>query len=396
LQELRLSIGPVGNVVVDSHSNQLVYRRVIDPQEGAADIAQHPNSEPSVINPPSLAGLRDAFAASCGFANTGLGSGASAVASIDAEQGVVSAVTVISTGSRYIYHPKPVVVGSGVGARVSTTTKVLAVDVKDAGYSWVLGEEISLDLGSNLRPAIAVVTAVDTHDGLLRMHMIDNGSYLQAPVGKIFIANAAGGLAGVVLNLGVDQVYVVDGGIGYDQATTTIVFDGSEQLETWQSQWEPLLPMSLVTPDFVDVVLRNSRGAAAGILDGVVWQVGDLIYSVQGLYWQGTTVVDSDLTSWDGGTTRLQETLEPRETLIDQSYGTFDLSNTTLDHGPNIRPDARANWGRTLIDDGTTAFDFYATIFDAAAAPTESSTVIKRRIMLSKPQLSGFNITDVR
>ena len=143
-------------------------------------------------------------------------------------------------------------------------------------------------------------------------------------------------------------------------------------------------------------MLKNSRGAASSILDGAIWQVGDLIYSVQGLYWQGTTAVDSDMTSWDGGTTRLQETIEPRETLIDQSYGTFDLANTTLDHGPNIRPDVRANWGRTLIDDGTTAFDFYATIFDVPAAPTESSTVIKRWIRLSKPQLSGFNITDTR
>jgi hypothetical protein len=397
LQQMRLSIGPVGNVVVDSHSNQLIYRRVIDPQAGAADTAQHPNGQPATINPPSLHALRDAFASACGFANAGLGSRASAVATVDAERGVISAVSVISTGNGYVYSPEPVVFGSGVGAKLRVSTRVLAVDVRDPGQGWVVGERVVLDLGSNQRPAQAEVTAIDELTGrLLRMKVTDGGSYIQAPVGKIFIANAAGGLAGVVLDLGIDQVQVIDGGIGYDQATTTIVFAGSEQLEPWQSQWEPLLPMSLVTPEFVDTVLKNSRGAASSILDGAIWQVGDLIYSVQGLYWQGTTAVDSDMTSWDGGTTRLQETIEPRETLIDQSYGTFDLANTTLDHGPNIRPDVRANWGRTLIDDGTTAFDFYATIFDVPAAPTESSTVIKRWIRLSKPQLSGFNITDTR
>jgi hypothetical protein len=73
---------------------------------------------------------------------------------------------------------------------------------------------------------------------------------------------------------------------------------------------------------------------------------------------------------------------------------TFDLSSTTLDIGSGIRSDARANWGRTIIDQGTTAFDFYTTIFDSANAPTESSTLIRKLIRLSRPQITEHNVTD--
>lgn len=394
LQDMRLSIGAIGNVVVDSHSNQLIYRDVIDPQAGSAYIAGHPNGSPTYLRPPTLTGLRTAFIEACKFANNGLGSGATATATIDPEQGVITAINVLETGSGYVYHPAAFAVGAGSGAQLQTIMRILDISIKDTGTGWELGEQIFLDIGRTTRPAEIIVTAVDRSGGLVAVTVFDGGAYQQVPIGKMYITSAAGTLAGVVLDLGIDQIQVISGGMGYDRNTTTISFAGSEQLAPWQSQWTPQLPMSLVTPGYVDEVLRNSKSPVTSLLDGVIWQVGDLVYSIEGLYWQGSTRTDTDMVSWDGNTTRWEETVEPRQTLIDQGNDTFDLNNTTLDSGPMIRPDARANWGSTLIDDGTTAFDFYATVFDVPAAPTESATVVKRWIRLDMPQLSGNNITD--
>jgi hypothetical protein len=300
---------------------------------------------------------------------------------------------VLNSGRGYFYHPAAFAQGDGSGAQLETMMRVLDVSIKDSTTGWAMGEHILLDIGRNDRPAEIVVTGVGQNGELTSVTVFDGGAYQQVPFGKIYITSAAGGLAGVLLDLGIDQIQVISGGVGYDRNTTTISFAGSEQLEPWQSQWAPQIPMSLVTPGYVDEVLRNSR-LITHLLDGEIWQVGDLLYSVEGLYWQGTTRTDIDLVSWDGNTTRWEEVLEPRQTLLDQGNETFDLNNISLDSGPIIRPDARANWGSTLIDDGTTAFDFYATIFDSAAAPTESLTTVKRLIRLQMPQLSGNNVTD--
>lgn len=393
LLDMRLSIGAIGNVVVDSHSNQLIYRDVIDPQAGAAYLAGHPNGFPPYLHPPTLSGLRTAFITNSKFANSGLGSGATASAVIDPEQGVITSIKVMSSGRGYVYHPAAFANGDGSGAELQTVMRVLGVNVNDSTVGWELGEHVLLDVGRNTRPAEIVVTGVDQHGALVSFTVFDGGAYQQVPFGKMYITSGASGLAGIVLDLGIDQIQVISGGIGYDRSNTTISFAGSEQLEPWQSQWSPQLPMSLVTPGYVDEVLRNSK-QITGLLDGEIWQVGDLIYSVEGLYWQGTTRTDLDLVSLDGNTTRWEEILEPRQTLLDQGNETFDLNNTTLDSGPIIRSDARINWGSTLIDDGTTAFDFYATIFDSATAPIESSTLVKRWVRLQMPQLSGNNVTD--
>lgn len=408
LQEMRLTIGPFSNVTVDQHGNQLIYRSVIDPQSGAAFEAAHPNGAPSELRPPSLEGLRTALIQGFGLASNAEGSGASAVPTIDPEQGVITDVKVMFSGSGYRRPPSVTVIGSGKGAKLACTLRVVNVRVIDRGQGWELGEQIFLDTGLNSRPAELIVSAVDINGGLLGLFIVDGGSYSKVPRIKIQICNAAGKLSAIDLIFGVDAVQVISGGKGYKAADpvsvptvitpvpdTEIFLTGTEMLETWQEEWQPILPMSVVTGDRIRRVLANERAVfAARELDGVQWQVGDLIYSVQGIYWQGTTTFDDGLTTWGGDTTRFEETIEPRDLIIDSGDTSFDEMFTTFDVGPAIRPDARLNWGRTLIDDGTTAFDFYATIFDVPAAPTESSTVVRKLIRVWKPQLTGNNNTD--
>lgn len=395
LQELRLNIGSISNVIVDSQHNNLIFRNVIDPGSGAASTADH-NGLPEVIYPANLENLRKAFAGACGFANGGLGHGAVAVATIDPERGEVTSVTVIESGDAYVYRPDVKIVGSGSGATAEAIMQVVNVTIVDPGYGWELGESIYLEMGRSDAVAELVVSAVTNTGGLVDLLLVDGGKYSQVPIGKRFIFNAAGGPASLTIHLGVRDIEITNRGSGYVNGDTSVIIGGTELLEPWENAWSPRIPMALVTPRLTDTVLYNSRLSVQWILDGSIWQVGDLIHSIEGLYWQGSTAFDQDLVSLDGDTTCFEETLEPRETLLDQGDCTFDLADTTLDHGPTIRPDARANWGNTLIDDGLTAFEFYATIFDAKAAPTESTTKVRRLIRTWKPQISGNNITDTR
>ena len=403
LQEMSLRIGAVSNVVVDAHGNQLIYRHVIDPQAGSDAVEAIIDSNIVVIRPPSLDEIRRAFVSSCGFANGAEGSRGAAFPAVDSEQGSISSVVVASSGNGYIFSPEPLVIGSGTGARLRSIMRSVNLRIVDRGIAWTLGERIKLDVGDYITPAEFVVNGITGTGGLSSVVSINDGQYYHVPVGKIYIRNAAGEISSVLMDLGIDHVDVVEPGIGYEvsssSSTTTsnlpkISFSGNEKLEAWQTSWTPMLPVAQVSSEFASKLLDNNNSEIRHLLDGQVWQVGELIYGVQGLYWQGSSKFDRDDTTFDGNTTGFEEYVEPRETILDMRQQTFDLSSTTLDIGSGIRSDARANWGRTIIDEGTTAFDFYTTIFDSANAPTESSTLIRKLIRLSRPQITEQNVTD--
>lgn len=396
LQRLELAIGPIGNVVIDDHDNNLVYRTVKDPQDGAAATAQH-KGLPPVVLPPSLVNLRRAFMRSCRWANGGLGDGAAADVLIDPEHGSIVSLPVISRGTGYSYAPQVIISGQGTGAAARAIMRLRNITVVDPGQHWQLGEELLLDWGdSDATPAQAVVTAVSGTDGLVSVLIYEQGCYRRIPHGKVTVANARGGVAMITMELELSFIDITQQGTGYVAGTTAVSLSGSEQLQPGQTTWQPWLPMAVVTPGLVNAVIYNSKGSPSWLLDGIAWQASDLVQGIEGIYWQGRTRFSNDGVSWDGGTTAFQETRSPRETIFDNDILSFDAADTTLDLGPAVRPDARDNWGRTLLDEGLTAFDLYATIFDGAHAPQASSTLITRRIPLHLPQISGNNVVDTR
>lgn len=400
IQRMDLSIGQQVNTSVDSVGTQLFFRSVIDPQNGAGQTADHTGFPPEIV-PNNLENIRKAFIDECGFANAGGGSGASAVASINAEDGSIKAIIMINAGEEYINQPVVTINGKGSGAVAYAMTKINRMVVIDPGTDWYIGEQFFLDIGEYEVPAHLVVTDIFTDGGLKEVAFVikdnqeENGCYFRVPAGKILIKNQAGKLTGVKFELSIDEIRVVDGGYGYG-SDTIVDFNGHEQLDSWQSEWNPILPVALVNKNYANLVINNSQVNVTKNLDGKIWQTGFLVMEMQGAFWQGTTTFKKDMISWDGGTTILQETLTPVETIFDQNNQTFDLINTTFDIGSATHRDARDNWGSTIIDEGTTAFEFYATIFDAESPPRHSSTLVRKLVILPSLQISGNNIVDTK
>lgn len=396
LQRMRLQIGSGNIAVADKNSNVLLYRNVLDKQAGADSVANHVNGLPSTVIPPNLVNLRSAFINACGFATGDVGKNASAVPTIDPEDGSITGITVINSGSGYTNHPDVTIIGSGTGAQAKADMKLIDLDIIDPGRGWKIGDLIEFSIGVYTTPAQLVVLDVSTIGGLVKVGIVDGGIYQEMPYGKIWLKSPSGDPTGVDPDLGIYNINILASGKGYSASTTTVGFSGNEKLDYWQTEWSPIIPIALVTPEYANTAFNNSKSSVARILDGFVWQVGDIEWKVEGQYWQGTTSFDDDITTWDGNTTGFEEVLIPAETIFDEHHETFDLYGTTFDAGPGVAKDARINWGKTTYDESTTAFEFYATIYDASAPPTESSTVVRKYITLQMPQLTGNNAVDTR
>lgn len=394
LQQLRLGIGPSGLALTGDQGDMLLYREVMDPQVGAAGSASHQGSPPTIL-PPSLVNIRTAFAGAMGFASAGGGSGAAGIARINPEDGSITAILITAEGSGYINSPQVIISGSGTGAIAAARTCVQEATVRDRGSGWTIGQRFHLEVGSYERPAELVVIGVDPTGALKQVMIADGGVYHRMPVGKINITDGASALAAITLDLGVCDVVITAGGTGYG-SDTVVSFGGTEMLDGWQAAWSPVLPMARIAPGRANAVIASDTASVSALLDGQIWQADTAVLEMQGMYWQGSTTFDGGETTWDGGTTRCEETLEPRETILDHGLLTFDQSATALDRGPNTPRDARDNWGLTTIDGGMTAFEYYATIFDAVPETTrrESGTIVRRVVHLTQPQVSGNNITN--
>lgn len=391
LQKMQLLIGPGENIIADDQNNILLYRSIIDPQEGSALIANHRNGSPNEVVPASIKGLREVFINECGFANNGFGSGASALPIVDPEDGSIVEVNVVTQGSGYINNPRVIIKGSGSGVDLKSIMTIDDITIIDAGTGWKVGERLFLDIGDNKIPAEMIVLNTENYGALTQVAVIDGGLYNKVPIGKIWLRNEEGEFASVSLRLSVKEVEVIESGQGYDFNKTIVSFEGTEVLESWQTTWEPILPITYLTPTLSNLAIYNSQLSVTKELDGFNWQVGDILWDTEGIFWQGETRFDEEFTTFDCYSTKLHERLEPIETIYDKLDSTHDYFNISYDITDNTLD---LNWGKTVIDSGTTAFDFYESIFDSSTAPTLSRTLVRKIIRLTSPQVSGNNSVD--
>lgn len=383
LERMKLSIGGPDTAVVNSNLDMLLYRDILDSQEGTAYEIPYVNTYTGYLTrPASLNNLRQSFTDVCKFANSGRGLGTTAVVMVNPEDGCITNVSIVTPGSGYVNHPRVTAVGSGTGATFRSYLTLTGIKVIDKGTNWAVGEHYTFNMGEYSVPAEFVVVETTGAGGLLSVKIVTGGNYSHAPIGKVWIKNSEGILTGIDPDFGVASVDVVSGGSGYVVNETQVHFAGTEILPTWLDEWKPVMPIALATPSFANTVINNSELAITKVLDGVFWQIGDLEWSVQGLFYQGSTDFSIDDLSFDGASTSFKESQLPQQTVFDQTNLTFDTYGTTFDIGAGVTKDARINWGKTVIDEAMTAFDFYSTIFDIAKAPMESLTTIRRLIPL--------------
>lgn len=389
LASTTLRFGDSSNVVVDSNGTLFYFRQVIDPLEGV-DYVIYNSSNQLTIYPPSLDNMRRSLKESFAYANDGRGESAQLLPLTNFETTGISEVQIIYEGDNYYFAPALKVVGTGSGAELSCTIAIKSITVESSSYGWTLNETVEFFVD---RDHIVELTAteVDLQSRLVSLSVVNTVEFDTFPVDRKTIVNASGATAEVVFNLGIANVTVVEPGQGYADTGTTIELIGNEILESWETEWQPYLPVDTVFSLGNLRVSANETVSTLNILGSKSWQVQHLAVTAEGKTWTGNTVFDQDICSFDGAQTRFVEWLEPINTVFDLNSTVFEQTGTRFDDNPEFIRTAYDQWGDTVFDAENTIFDFYDTILDMAGPTSKSITEVKKLYKLTSQQISGNN-----
>lgn len=389
LASTTLTFGNSSNVVVDSAGTLFYYREVLDPLSGA-DYVLYNSSNQLTVYPPSLDNMRRSLKETFAYANDGRGDAAQLLPLIDFETTGIREVQIIYGGDNYYFAPNLKVFGTGTGAELTCTIAIKSVTVESSSYNWVINETVEFFVGRNHIVELTV-TEVDLQSRLVSVAVTNSVEFDIFPVDRKTIVNAAGATAEVVFNLGISAVTVVAPGQGYADTGTTIELIGNEILESWETEWQPYLPVDTVFSLGNLRVSANETESTLNILGSKSWKVQHLVVTAEGKTWTGDTVFDQDICSFDGAQTRFIEWLEPNNTVFDLNSTVFEQTGTRFDDNPEFIRTAYDQWGNTIFDAENTIFDFYDTILDMAGPTDKSITEVKKLYKLTSQQISGNN-----
>jgi len=392
---LDLEFGSSSNSSVMSDGTSILYRNVVDRQQGAnASVYSGSihNTNPStngLVYPISINNLRQALVGNNGFIGSGSGSGVVLLPTIDWSDGSLSSVEIVNPGSGYRSRPTMVVSGSGNGASVLAILGMVSASMVDAGQGWQVGDEITIPGYAAGSPAKLEVTSVGPNGSIVGFKIVSHGDYLQVSADLTLPVMKDEAFASIRVTWGVVSVMVVSGGYGY-QCGISISTRGGEILPSWQTTYFPAMEIGkipiLVADHAADLLDQGSDS-----LWGLPWKPSYIVFQWQGLKWLGSTIFDSDLTTFDGGTTRWQETEDASVTVFDEDLTIFNDGTTIFDHTDPLEYDLFQVWGGTLIDAGTTVFDLYRTIFDVLPPRRRSNTLVTKWIGMQNRIYSGNN-----
>ena len=342
--------------------------------------------------PPSLNNIRNDLIAGLGWVNDGQGQGAQLLALVDPTSTAITGSLIVNPGLGYLYGPQLSAQGPGQGAVLGANLTIITANITVGGTGWQLGDQILL-----AQPAVSaaqlVVSNVDINGGITELAISDGGEYTDFPATVIVLTNDSGEPAVAEIKLGIGNTWVQSGGNGYAVGTTVISTQGSEQLPSWQSTWEPALVYGQVYSQYGGLVVGNTTADVAAQLWYRRWPLQHVILELQGINWTGDTCLDQSLTTFDGGTTFFTEWLEPRDTIFDRYLTLFNQGNTRFDDDfAAWQQLAYYAWGTTRFDSNFTIFDLYNTDFDDGPIPTQSVTLLRRLIRVVTQQISGHNV----
>ncbi len=389
LASTTLTFGNSSNVAIDASGTLFYYRDVIDPLNGV-DYVIFNNDNQLTVYPPSLDNMRQSLKESFAYANDGRGESAQLVPLIDFETTGIREVQIIYGGDNYYFSPLLRVVGTGSGAELACKIAIKSVTVESSDAGWVLNETVEFFVDKDHIVELTV-SEVDLQSRLLTLTVNNAVEFDVFPADRKVIVSNNGVAAEVVFNLGISTISVIEQGQGYADTGTTIELNGNEMLESWETVWQPYLPIDTVFAIGNLRVSANETVSTLNILGSKSWKIQHLTVTAEGKTWTGNTVFDQDVCSFDGAQTQFVEWIEPYNTLFDLNTTVFEQTGTRFDDNPEFIRTAYDQWGNTIFDAENTIFDFYDTILDMAGPTSNSITEVKKLYRLTSQQISGNN-----
>lgn len=395
LSQLILALGPAANSSPTSDGASYLYRYMEDGQN-SANLSVYSSSvfntnvqTNGIVTPISIENIRKVLLSGRSFVGGGSGIGTVMYPLMDFSDGSLASVSIINPGFGYRSRPEIFVTGSGTGATVKARVGAVSINITDPGQGWAIGDRIEIPGNYDSTPAIAEVSEIGTLGSISSLKIINNGDYLQISAAPFIGVSNGDATASLSPVWGIVSVDVISGGRGYE-CGIGLEIGGGEILPPWQENYFPAVELGKI--DYI------VAGAASDILNneptkmwGIPWNPNYIVFHWQGVKWFGSTTFETDTTTFDGDTTRFQETEDPRTTVFDDDQTVFNDRNTTFDYTDPLAYDLFQVWGGTLIDQGTTVFDLYSTIFDALQPRRNSKTSLKKWIAMPHRIYSGNN-----
>lgn len=384
LHNLSLQIGKTHNSEIINNQFSTIYRVVEDSQQRSnssvfSSAVFNTNVQTDgLVYPISINNLRNAFIDDHGFVSGGGGQGAILSPIIDWSFGSLSGINVINPGSGYKGPPAITVNGSGSGAEATAILGLVSAEIIDTGQGWVVGDIATIL--DNIYESLAQIeiTAVGTNGSAAEFRIVDPGNYQQVSANPDVTVNLGSAYMTIRPQWGVVAANVTVSGSGY-QCNISFDTEGTEILPPWQIEYQPVIELGKISANIGQLaadILNNEVGS----LWGTAWKPNYMVFQWQGLRWLGTTTFEDDTTTFDGQSTRFEESEDPRVTVFDNDLMSVDHNYTTFDYQDPLYYDLEQVWGSTLIDSGTTYFDLYTTIFDALLPRRNSSTIVRKWI----------------
>lgn len=395
LHSTTLLIGNIGNANVGASSYTIFYKNIIDPQANASFTSSRISNSTSVnFNPVSLENMRTAIASGCGFENCGYGSGAALLPIVDAETTSISKVEIVNSGSNFYFSPRITISGSGNSATFSSTITVQEVTVTDPGYGWIQNTQFNVRINDS-NVVVLNASLVNDNSELEEVSIIDGGEFTIFPQGNKFITDGNAAIAEVSFNLGISNVTVHNGGLGYSTipGQTTLSTLGTESLPVWQEQWMPYIEIGTVFSQYAQQIQYRITPSIEAIMGSYDLYIQHISVKAKGRAWTGNTMFDQDLLSFDGGQTRLIEWIEPIDTIFDYDKTTFDFDGTVFSYNTNYGLGLAewAMWTKTYIEYSTSIFDLYGLLIETIDPTVDSISTISNIYRLKSQQIGCFN-----
>lgn len=395
LSQLNIQLGSVSNSSISNNDLSYLYRHMVDGQVGtnlsvySSGVYNTNVQTNGIVTPISIENIRRSISYNRSFVSGGSGQGTVLFPVVDFSNGSLASVIAVNPGYGYRSRPELFVTGSGTGAEAQAIIGISGIAILDPGQGWNVGDTVVIPGNHERGPAMIEVTEIGTLGSVSSLRIVDRGDYLQVSAADFIDISLGTATMSISPTWGMVSVNVISNGQGYE-CGISITIGGGEILPQWQDSYFPAVELGKIE--------AGVASDAAGILNdepttmwGIPWNPNYIVFHWQGIKWFGSATFDSETTTFDGDSTRFQETEDVRITVFDGDQTVFNDRQVTFDYNDPLAYDLFQVWGGTLIDQGTTVFDLYQTIFDALSPRKDSKTSLKKWISMPHRIYSGNN-----